>query len=72
MLQKLTDETIKDPELQQLHKVVMYGWQHSKEETPPETKLHQNYRTKISCDEGLMFKGDRIIVQRSVQKSYLG
>ena len=71
MLQKLTAETGKDPELQQLHKVVMSGWPRTKDETPVEVRPYWNYRDEISCYEGLMFKGVRIIIPRSLRPETL-
>ena len=71
MLQKLTAETGKDPELQQLHKVVMSGWPRTKDETPVEVRPYWNYRDEISCYEGLMFKGIRIIIPRSLRPETL-
>ncbi len=71
MFQKLTDETKRDPELQQLHKVVMNGWPQTKEETPVETRPYWNYRDEISCYEGFMFKGDRIIIPHSLRPEIL-
>ena len=71
MLQKLTAETGKDPELQQLHKVVMSGWPRTKDETPVEVRPYRNYRDEISCYERLMFKGIRIIIPRSLRPETL-
>ena len=67
MFHELTDETRRDVELQQLHKVVMNGWPRTKEETPAETRPYWNYREDISCYEGFMFKGDRIISPHSLR-----
>ena len=67
MFQKLTAETKRDPELQQLHEVVMNGWPQTKEQTPMETRSYWNYRDEISCYEGLKFKGDRIIIPQSLR-----
>ena len=71
MFHKLRDETKSDPELQQLQKVVMSGWPQTKVETPVETRPYWNYRDEISCYEGLMFKGDRIIVPHSLRPEIL-
>ena len=67
LFHKLRDETKSDPELQQFQKVVMSGWPHTKVETPVETRPYWNQRDKISCYEGFMFKGDRIIVPHSLR-----
>ena len=61
MLQKLKNETQKDPELQQLKMVVMHGWPQIKDKTPTETRRYWNYRDKICCYEGL--KCSRVIEQ---------
>ena len=71
MFHKLTAETKRDPELQQLHKVVMNGWPQTKEQTPIEIRPYWNYRDEISCYEGLMFKGDRIIIPQSLRPEIL-
>ena len=71
MIHKLTDETKKDPELHQRHKVIMDGWPLTKAETPLETRPYWTYRDEISCYEGLMFKGDRIIVPLSLRPEIL-
>ena len=68
---KLRDETKSDPELQQLQKVVMSGWPQTRVETPVETRPYWNYRAEISCYEGLMFKGDRIIFPHSLRPEIL-
>ncbi|XP_022791406.1 uncharacterized protein K02A2.6-like [Stylophora pistillata] len=68
---KLRDETKSDPELQQLQKVVMGGWLQTKVETPVETRPYWNHRDEISCYEGLLFKGDRIIVPHSLRPEIL-
>ena len=49
MLQKLEDETQKDPELQQLKTVVMDWWPHIKDKTPAEIRPFWNHRDEISC-----------------------
>ena len=45
----------------------MHGWPQIKDKTPAETRPYWNYRDEISCYEGMMFKGDRIIVPHSLR-----
>ena len=71
MFYKLRDETKSDFELQQLQKVVMSGWPQTQVETPVETRPYWNYRDEISCYEGLMLKGDRIIVPHRLRPEIL-
>ena len=68
---KMKDETKNDPELQQLQKNVMSGWPRTKVETRVETRPYWNYRDEISCYEGLMFKGDLLIVPHSLRPEIL-
>ena len=71
MFHKLRDETKSDPELQLLQNVVMSGWPHTRVETPVKTTPYWNYKDEISCYEGLMLKGDHIIVPHSLRLEIL-
>ena len=70
-LEKLKQETAKDPSLQELKHTVKKGWPDSKAETPPGTSPYWNYRDEISTHDGIMFKGERVIVPRSMQSEML-
>ena len=60
-LRKLQTETTKDDTLQKLKKYVLEGW-------PPKKKIdvaiapYSSYREELSCHDGLLLKGSRIIV----------
>ncbi len=71
MFEKLVEETKKDAELQQLHRVVMDGWPQTKPETPLEIRPYWSYRDEISGYDGLMFKGDRVIVPQVLRPEML-
>ena len=71
MFAKLTEETQEDSELQQLYQLVMSGWPLKKTDTPVETRPYWSYRDEISCYDGLLFKGDRIIVPLTLRKEIL-
>ncbi|CAB4010309.1 Retrovirus-related Pol poly, partial [Paramuricea clavata] len=71
MFEKLVEETKKDAELQQLHRVVMDGWPQTKPETPLEIRPYWSYRDEISGYDGLMFKGDRVIVPHVLKPEML-
>ena len=62
VFEKLVEETKKDAEHQQLHTVVIDGWPQTRLETPIEVRPYWSYREDINCYDGLMFKGDRVIV----------
>lgn len=71
LFEKLVEETKKDAELQQLHRVVMDGWPQTKPETPLEIRPYWSYRDEISGYDGLMFKGDRVIVPHVLRPEML-
>ena len=60
-VRKLQTETTKDDTLQKLKKYVLEGW-------PPKKKIdvsiapYSSYREELSCHDGLLLKGSRIIV----------
>ena len=70
-LEKLKQETAKDSSLQELKHTVKKGWPDSKAETPPGTSPYWNYRDEISTHDGIMLKGERVIVPRSMQSEML-
>ena len=73
--------TREDRELQTLLcSIVKSGWLESKTEIPITMRAYLPYRDEISCVDGLMFKGQKIIVPHSlraemldrIHSSYLG
>ena len=71
MFEKLVEETKKDAEFQQLHTVVIDGWLQTRLETPIEVRPYWIYRDEISCYDGLMFKGNRVIVPHVLRPEIL-
>jgi hypothetical protein len=71
MFEKLVEETKKDAELQQLHRVVIDGWPQTKPQTSLEIRPYWSYRDEISGYDGLMFKGDRVIVPHVLRPEML-
>lgn len=63
--------TQEDSELQCLSKVVLYGWPDEKNEVPEKAKLYWPFREEITESDGLMFKGNKLIVPTSMHKEML-
>ena len=63
-LAKLKIETQKDSSLQDLKHVVKVGWPKSKQEAPTTTMLYWNCCDEISTANGIVFKGERVIVPK--------
>ena len=65
------DETAKDPSLQELKGTVEMGWPESKSKIMPIISPYWNYRDEISTYSGIMFKGEKVIVPKSMQHEML-
>ena len=66
-LKQFQTETSKDETLRTLHKYVMNGWPKNKNDINPTTMPYFNIRDEISVANGLVLKGERIIVPLSMR-----
>lgn len=62
--------TLRDPELVQLRKIVADGWPNDRETVPENLKKYWNFREEISFVDGLLFKGQKVIIP-SEQKLFI-
>ena len=67
-LKQFQTETSKDETLRTLHKYVVNGWPKNKNDINPTTMPYFNIRDEISVANGLVLKGERIIVPLSMRK----
>jgi hypothetical protein len=67
---ELQQETAKDPVLQQLKQEVLTGWR-DKNELPENIRQFCGYRDEITVQNGILYKGMRIIVPAALQKTML-
>uniref|UniRef100_A0A1X7V5L8 Integrase catalytic domain-containing protein n=2 Tax=Amphimedon queenslandica TaxID=400682 RepID=A0A1X7V5L8_AMPQE len=70
-LAEFKEQTKADPALQNLIKVVQTGWPNNKFNIPMETRPFWNYRDEITYDDGILFKGSKVIVPNSMHLSML-
>ena len=54
--------------LQKLSSTIVEGWPETKETLPPELHAYFQYRHEITSAEGLLFKGDRVIIPTALSK----
>ena len=69
--QKMLDlqaSTASDPNVQQLIAVIKEGWPDHRNSCPPSVKPFWNYRDELSVMEGLVFKGERIVIPVALRK----
>ncbi len=69
--QELIDATQEDKSLQMLKKVILQGWPDEKCYVPPECMPYWNYRDELTCRDGLLFKGNCIIVPKKMRATIL-
>ncbi len=67
---RLIAETKNDQELSKLYKVIMNGWPDGKTKLPVE-EPYFNFRDELSTQDGLIFKGERIIIPQSMRQEIM-
>ena len=70
-LSELKEETLKDMELNILKDTVSRGWPENKRQINPRITQYWNFRDEISYFDGLLLKGEKVIVPRSMQKAII-
>ncbi|XP_062594195.1 uncharacterized protein K02A2.6-like [Saccostrea cucullata] len=64
-------ETSQDQTLQQLLNTVLLGWPNSKQSLPSNLLPYWTFRDEISHMDGLLFKGSKLIIPKSMQQKML-
>ena len=67
----LQASTASNPDIQQLIAVIEEGLPDHGNSCPPSVKLFWNYRDELSVIEGLVFKGERIVITVALRKDML-
>ena len=70
-LECLRESTKNDTELQKLITQVIDGWPSDKQNVSYELRPYWDYRDEISVYDGIVFKGERIIIPKSMQSEIL-
>ena len=69
-LDEIKAETQKDATLMTIHRFIMNGWPKRREDVPDEIKPYWSYK-EMSVINGVMFKGERLIIPTSMRKDVL-
>ena len=67
-LQSIQEATAIDPGLKVLMQVVQQGWPHSKSQVPVEAQPYFTSHDELSVQDGLVFKGQRIIIPAALRQ----
>ena len=70
-IQEVEEETSKDATLQHLKQVITEGWPSKKQDIPSCIQPYYNLRDTLSVQNGVIVKGERILIPYTLQKSIL-
>ena len=66
-LQEMRDLTAEDPSLQALKQTILDGWPEHRNQLPLMVKPYFNFRDELSVQDGLIFRGERLIVPKAMR-----
>ena len=70
-MEEIREETSKDPMMMILINVIRRGWPQSRRQTPVEIHELWNYRDEMSENDGVIMKGDRIVIPSTLRSEML-
>jgi len=70
-LKEFEDGTASDDNLQILMSTVLEGWPNTLDEVPTEIKPYLQFRDEITAQNGMLFKGERLIVRAKLRKEMM-
>ena len=68
---ELLNETDKDAELQALKMVISKGWPKKRSNLAPNLQPYWNYRDELTIEDGILMKGQKIIIPTSLKQQYI-
>ena len=71
ILSRIKSETAKDIALNVLREVIYTGWPETRSEAPSPSRPYWNYPDELSIEDGLIVKGERIVIPASMTKEVL-
>ena len=70
-IDQIKEETSKDEVLLSLCAVITQGWSDTRSECPPHLHAYWNYQDKLTVADGIILKGTRILIPKSLQPAVL-
>lgn len=70
-LDDIRKESLRDSTMQALEKVIREGWPETKIDLPCDVTPYFNVRDELSAQDGIIFKGDRCVVPKSLRPEVL-
>ena len=69
-LQEIRTETEKDPTLTAVKQFILQGWT-NKSDTPDEAKQYWDYKSEMTIEDGLIFKGNKLVIPTTLRRMML-
>ena len=70
-LEEIQEKTIYDSTLKQLSDIVLNGWPNERQKCPQEVSECWNYRDELSVINGVVFKGTKIVIPKTLRPEML-
>jgi transposase InsO family protein len=70
-LDELQRKTALDPMMMQLASTILHGWPESQKDVPDDLKPYFNVRDQLATRDGVIYKGEKVVVPKSLQSDYL-
>ena len=70
-LEQLQKQSLQDPVLQTLKTTVLTGWPEAQTEVPEQCRAFWNFRDEICVQNGILFKGMRVIIPSTMRQPML-
>ena len=70
-INQIQAETAKDPDMQQLIKYIIEGWPTRQQDVIQQLQSYHTFKEEMSVIDGLVFKGERIIIPTALQDKAL-
>ena len=67
--EELKEETDADPSLQEVKKFILSGWPANPKTLDPTMKPYFHVRDELGVLDGLVFRGDRLVIPKDVEKA---
>lgn len=68
---QIRQATTKDSIMQMLANIIQRGWPDTREEVPISIRGYWGYRDEITLQDGLIFKGNKVVIPKQMQKQML-
>ena len=70
-LSEIKQQTSADPVLNQLRETIFVGWPEDQKSLPTDLREYWSYRDELSIEDGMIVKGERILIPETVRESIL-